>query len=207
MTYKTIYTGYFAKTKIYEQDGLQPVSIAGKTPGFFKGPKFPSLAPEYKMFSDWKKGKISDMEYTKIFTKRLNELDKEAIKRFINSFDKPVVLLCYEKPGDFCHRHIVADWIEGNLGIRVDEYFRLSCVRKDKAIEYMKNNYVSYNELKEKYKFTDTEVDEFINSLKEEPPEGYFLYYQQDIVNKGDEELYTLEDREEFLSNFNIGER
>ena len=21
-----------------------------------------------------------------------------------------IVLLCYEKPGDFCHRHLVADW-------------------------------------------------------------------------------------------------
>lgn len=27
-----------------------------------------------------------------------------------------VILLCYEKPTDFCHRHLVADWINKHKG-------------------------------------------------------------------------------------------
>ena len=31
------------------------------------------------------------------------------------------ILLCYEKSGKFCHRRLVADWIEKELGIEVPE--------------------------------------------------------------------------------------
>jgi uncharacterized protein (DUF488 family) len=36
--------------------------------------------------------------------------------------DKIPCLLCYEKPGDFCHRHIVAEWLHNNLGVHVEEF-------------------------------------------------------------------------------------
>lgn len=32
-----------------------------------------------------------------------------------------VVLLCYEKPGQFCHRRLVAEWFEQELGLVVPE--------------------------------------------------------------------------------------
>ena len=49
---------------------------------------------------------------------------KEEIR---NDFDSPhkcdnIILLCYEKSGDFCHRHILADWLEENFGYKVKEY-------------------------------------------------------------------------------------
>ena len=31
------------------------------------------------------------------------------------------VLLCWEKPGDFCHRRLVADWLEKAIGIKISE--------------------------------------------------------------------------------------
>lgn len=27
---------------------------------------------------------------------------------------KDICLICYEKPNDFCHRHLVADWFREN---------------------------------------------------------------------------------------------
>ena len=33
-----------------------------------------------------------------------------------------IVLLCYEKPGRFCHRHILAEWIKEKTGEEVEEY-------------------------------------------------------------------------------------
>ena len=47
---------------------------------------------------------------------------KEEVLKFLDSFETDIILLCYEKSGDFCHRHIVADWIESELKKRVEEY-------------------------------------------------------------------------------------
>ena len=146
-----IFTGYYAKLKEYENAGLQPLSIAGKAPDFYKGPQFKSLAPEYKMFMDWKKGKIDNMGYTSIFLEHLNTLDKEAVRRMLTSFDKDGILLCYEKPGEFCHRHIVADWLESNFGWKIDEYdIKTEDIKKKLNIdidEYQYNLNDAYQEL------------------------------------------------------------
>lgn len=32
------------------------------------------------------------------------------------------LLLCWEKPGDACHRRFVAEWLEAALGIEIPEY-------------------------------------------------------------------------------------
>lgn len=32
-----------------------------------------------------------------------------------------IALVCYEKPTDFCHRHLVADWLNKN-GYKVQEW-------------------------------------------------------------------------------------
>lgn len=34
---------------------------------------------------------------------------------------KEICLICYEKPSDFCHRHLVADWLNKN-GVKCKEY-------------------------------------------------------------------------------------
>lgn len=183
-----IFTGYYAKLKQYEQAGLQPVSIAGRAPEFYKGPQYKALAPEYKMFMDWKKGKIDDDQYTEIFTKRLNTLDKEAVRNMLTKwFDKDVILLCYEKTGDFCHRHIVASWVEDNLGLSVGEYDQETMDNEKKAIEEMLDFFVDEDDLRYEFHITDTEG--FLNRLKLNPPKGRVLYCE--LMN-GDKQ-YTLE--------------
>ena len=118
-----IYTGYYAKIKKYTEAGLVPVSIAGKAPAFYKGIQFKKLAPTFEIFNAWKTGEINDFEYTSKFRKEvLGNLDKLYIKEALASFGEEIILLCYEKTGDFCHRHIVADWIEEALGVPVEEF-------------------------------------------------------------------------------------
>ena len=192
-----IYTGYFARTKQYTDNGLQVVSIAGKAPDFFKGPKYPSLAPKYEMFMDWKKGKIDNFDYTRIFKERLNSLDPHAVKRFLTSFDKDVVLLCYEKPGDFCHRHIVADWIEENLGLIVEEYDFNKVKAEKEIVEYIKFNPCTEEELTDMFGINPIPL---LRRLEGEAPEGYFLYKK--ISDNNIE--YTLEDSQEFLREFGV---
>ena len=193
-----IYTGYFAKVKQYENAGLTTVSISGKAPSFYKGPEYKGLAPRWQMFNDWKKGKIDNFGYTKLFNQYLETLDKESVKRALESFGENVVLLCYEKPGDFCHRHLVADWLESNFGWRVDEYDQVLVDRKNQALKDLKSYYLSASILATDYQIKD--VDRFIQELEENPPEGYFLYKK--ISDNNIE--YTLEDSQEFLREFGV---
>lgn len=119
-----IYTGYYANLKKYEEAGLVPVAISGVVPKFFDGLTYKEFAPRKEMFQKWKNGEIDNFQYTQEYKAYLNTLDKEEIKE---DFDSPhscsnMILLCYEKSGDFCHRHALADWLEENFGYRVEEY-------------------------------------------------------------------------------------
>lgn len=117
------FTGYFAKLKVYENDGLLPVAICGKSPEFYKGLEYKKFAPTKDIFFSWKNGWITDEEYTKRFkTEILDNLDKKEIIENIKSLNRDIIFLCYEKPLDFCHRHIVAKWLREECDIHCVEY-------------------------------------------------------------------------------------
>lgn len=118
-----MYTGYYAKLKEYKQAGLIPVSIAGKAPDWYDGLEYKKLAPKWSFFSEWKYGSHKgDNEYyiSQFDTKVLKETSVENVLADLanlsnGELDK-VILLCYEKPTDFCHRHLVANWINEHKG-------------------------------------------------------------------------------------------
>ncbi len=112
-------TSYFARVDSIDN----PLSISGKSPDWYLGPEFKTLAPKWSFFNDYKKGNIGEAEYTEQYKELvLAELDaKQIYDSIITQFGDGVVLLCYEKPGDFCHRRIVARWFEDELGVIVPE--------------------------------------------------------------------------------------
>ena len=117
-----IYTSYFAKLKYLPKD-IVPISICGKCPEWYKGIQYKVLAPKYKFFMEWKKNKDNDY-YIEHFQKEV--LDTLEVENVINrlyelSEGKDICLLCYEKPNDFCHRHLVANWLKKNK-IECEEY-------------------------------------------------------------------------------------
>lgn len=110
-----IYTGYFAKLKQYEEKGLIPVAICGKSPDWYKGLKYTKLAPRKDWFITWKSQKKPNAWYIEMYYKTvLNILSKNTVLKDLADLakDKDIVLLCYEKPTDFCHRHLVASWLK-----------------------------------------------------------------------------------------------
>lgn len=126
-----IFTGYFAKILEYEKENCFCISIAGKCPEWYSGVEYKKLAPKYSFFQKWKNGYINNEEYIKCFYE--NVLDNlnakkvwEEIKHLTGN-SKRVILLCYEKPTDFCHRHIVANWLHDELNKTVKEFW---CVEK-----------------------------------------------------------------------------
>jgi len=42
--------------------------------------------------------------------------------KVVEDLGSDAVLLCWEAPGKFCHRRLVAAWLEEALGIEVPEY-------------------------------------------------------------------------------------
>ena len=113
-------TGYFGKVRSYPKDkGYRFVSIT-RFNKFWNGEEFKLLAPPAEII------KIEDEElYTKLYYEKvLNKLNPQDV---YNQLGENAVLLCYEKWADiesgkaFCHRRIVAKWLEDNLGIKINE--------------------------------------------------------------------------------------
>lgn len=116
-----VYTSYYAKLKKIPED-IIAISIAGKCPDFYNGIQYKKLAPKYDFFQQWKKNNDNNY-YIYHFNKEvLNTLDPQVVYKELEilSNGKDVVLLCYEKPTDFCHRHLVAGWLNDN-GIYCEE--------------------------------------------------------------------------------------
>jgi len=103
--------------KVYK--GEKGVSIALYPPIGYSGAQYLNLNPDRQTFFAKKNDQIDEKEYEKRY--RENVLSKLDPKKIYNMF-RDSVLLCWEPEGDFCHRRIVASWIEENLGIEVPEW-------------------------------------------------------------------------------------
>jgi hypothetical protein len=124
-----IYTSYFAKLNKIPKD-IIPISICGKAPNWYTGLQYKKLAPKYKFFMGWKQNHDNDY-YIEHFQKEvLDELNCEDVINdlllLIGNFKglnylPHIALICYEKPLIFCHRHLVADWLNKN-GIEIKEW-------------------------------------------------------------------------------------
>ena len=103
-----------------------PISISGdrgKQAGY-QGKYYSKLAPKKDMWVKWHNniGKVSESTNNRFYIREylktvLINLDAfETLKELDN-----YTLLCYEKNNEFCHRHIVAFWLEDNLAMKVPE--------------------------------------------------------------------------------------
>lgn len=128
-----IYTSYFAQLRNLP-DNVIPISICGKTPEFYKGLQYKRVAPKYGFFMEWKKNHDNDFyieHYNDEVLSKLNPygvvlelydllsdeqkqvLKSEGCQKW-HSQKIHIALICYEKPGDFCHRHLLAKWLNAH---------------------------------------------------------------------------------------------
>jgi hypothetical protein len=109
-----MHTSYFYKSGKHKHS----VSIAGKCPLWYTGREYKKLAPKFWFFQKYKED--GDEEFYTIQYKKevLNVLDPLEV---YNELGTESILLCYESPEKFCHRHLVANWFEENLNIKVIE--------------------------------------------------------------------------------------
>ena len=121
-----IYTSYFGKLKSLPKNTV-PVAICGSAPEWYHGAQYKKLAPKWNFFKVWKEIHDNDYYLQNFDEQVLAALDPDEVVNELNEFirnypiDTEIALICYEKPGDFCHRHIVAEWLKG-AGYEVKEY-------------------------------------------------------------------------------------
>lgn len=127
-----LFTSYFGKLKSLPKS-IIPISICAKAPEWYKGLQYKKLAPKYDFFMEWKKNQDNDY-YVKCFNEQVlsnlepfhvyqdlynitqdfvETLPEDDIRKKLYEKGEPyhITLICYEKPEDFCHRHLVADWL------------------------------------------------------------------------------------------------
>lgn len=114
-----IYTSYFGRLPRFPEN-IVPISICGKAPDWYGGLQYKKLAPKYDFFMKWKETHDNDY-YIRCFNEQvLDKLNAEDVLLELselagfNNRHNDICLICYEKPEDFCHRHLVADWLRKN---------------------------------------------------------------------------------------------
>ncbi len=98
--------------QFYHERDLRLVSIALKSPEWFQGRRYPALAPRADMLH------LEEVEYRREYQAILDQLDPRKV---YEDLGQEAVLLCWEPPGRFCHRRLVASWLEEHLGVAVPE--------------------------------------------------------------------------------------
>jgi hypothetical protein len=112
---KADYSAIKIKTSYFAASGKKPeaISIAVGSPRWMPHiDKFPELNPTREML------KMSGKDYAVEYDKILAKLNPHEIAMRLNGR----IMLCWERPGEYCHRRIVADWLMKNCpGLVVPE--------------------------------------------------------------------------------------
>lgn len=166
-------TSYYARLNRIDKSIYEPIAISGdegKIVGF-TGRAMKKLSP-FKFYRKWKANEemIKEMYATFQITKEDYErLKKESEMDYIRKFyygvlspqdpqkiyeelGENAVILCFERPTDFCHRFLVAGWLELSLGVEIDElgFENNQIIRENKnklksEIEKLMNQYKKTN--------------------------------------------------------------
>lgn len=105
-----IYTSYYAKTKNIDSSLL--VNIARFVPKSMRTtmPSYADVVPTAEMLLKYKKDQDCDSYVKEYREKVLSKLSPAKVAKDLEG----KVLCCYEKSTDFCHRHILAEWLQEN---------------------------------------------------------------------------------------------
>lgn len=116
-----IYTSYFGNSKKLADANVAIINIARFRPRFVNCVSLLEVAPTAYMV----KGDITREQYITLYEAQI--LKKLNVGEFLNkvttlSGGRDVALCCYEKPNDFCHRHLLSKWIKEKSGYEITEF-------------------------------------------------------------------------------------
>ncbi len=116
-----IFTSYFGRKAMLEKEGIVPISISLWKPKWYEGLQLLQVAPKAFMLKE----DLTQQQYIDCYKRCVTDrLRVEEVVMWIENLSqgKDAALLCYEKPGDFCHRHLLAEWMTKESGLVVEEW-------------------------------------------------------------------------------------
>lgn len=123
----SLFTSYYSCRDLPED--VVKVCISRTAPkGFVANEVIPLLSPDSRTLWDYKDGRIDKDEYTRQYVGKLDR-NKTFVRQVFDGLERKypgrdVALLCWEAPGEFCHRRLLADWAARNLGVEIPEWGR-----------------------------------------------------------------------------------
>ena len=112
-----IYTSYFGNYRNFPENALI-INVSRYPPKDSNAVSWIAVAPSAELLKLYKAGIYSEEDYVRIYNVQLSYLNKKQIIQALEEHNQEygnVILCCYEKKGKFCHRHLLADWL--NIGI------------------------------------------------------------------------------------------
>jgi hypothetical protein len=110
------------QTSNFARSGSHPraVAISRTRPPGWTGRAYEPLAPSWRLVQAAKSSAIDEGEYIRRYREEvLSKLDPGKVYADLG---EDAVLLCWENSGAFCHRRLVAEWFEEELGGPVKKY-------------------------------------------------------------------------------------
>ena len=104
------------QTSNFRKSGKDPraVAISRGVPSWYRGKRLIELAPSRELMKE-----KDDIEYSARYQGEvLARLDALQVAQ---QLDPDAILLCWEPPGEPCHRRLVAAWFKRELDIDVPE--------------------------------------------------------------------------------------
>jgi Protein of unknown function, DUF488 len=113
-----IYTSYYSRLNRLHEAGIVPVSISLKVPPGVNVLKYLPLAPTPSILYEHKDNPDL-VKYTHRYFNEvlgiLNPYQVVADLLYLTNNSNRIALLCYESPSKFCHRTLVARWLNMNV--------------------------------------------------------------------------------------------
>lgn len=123
---KTFYTTCFARRK---GNWEKCFSIAAYVPKYYPygGRFYKHLAPDAENLHMLLRGQLDEDEYYERYQQKLNDMNPADV---VADLPDGAILLCHEAPGDPCHRHRVAEWLNKSGLCTVEEIYTDKDIKK-----------------------------------------------------------------------------
>lgn len=124
-------------TSYYQNRSLDPkrhciFQISNGSPRWGVQPEIelPDLFPDLALVETAHAGELSETDFSRAYFRQLEEIGVGEIKRLLKRCERKAgkriaVLCCFEslkKPGQFCHRRMLAFWYHERTGIAIPEF-------------------------------------------------------------------------------------
>ena len=109
-------TSYFGNPAI--KNDPTAISIARFTPRWWgPGRRYIRLAPPIDLLNRYRNDRLPWEDYVREYHAWIEPLDPRKVWNDLQN----CIIICYEKPGQNCHRRLVAVWLENSLNVVISE--------------------------------------------------------------------------------------